>query len=317
MKLGKRKYFYYSEKDLRYKELKFFKFKVTSLIISSVVLLFTSIFATNFYVYDFLNIGYKRIDKIIEENITLKSQIKSITENINELRNDLYKLSAQGDDFRLLVDIPKLDKDEKSVGIGGDVLKFDTKDLLGNNNILGQLDGVVDQLSREIDLQKESYNKILNKYNYNQKLFASIPALKPMDGNYSTRGFGMRMHPVLGMYRTHQGLDIIADVGTPIYAAGDGTVEFAGRSGGGYGIVVVINHGYGYQSLYAHLSKINVRQGQKIRRGDNIAKSGRTGLVSGPHLHYEVIYKGVRQNPIDFFLDDLSPREYSKQLAKK
>lgn len=318
MKIGKRKYFYYSEKDLKYKELRFFKTKVTSIIFGSVILLFSSIYLTNFYIFDFLNIGYDRINKIIEENKTLKTQINTVTEKINELRGDLYHLNTQGDDFRLLVDLPKLDQDEKKVGIGGDILKFDVKDLINNNNsVFAQLDGVVDQLTREIDLQKDSYNKILNKYKYNQKLFSSIPALKPIDGYYSVRGFGIRMHPVLGMYRTHQGLDIIADVGTPIYSSGDGSVEFAGRSGGGYGIVVVINHGFGYQSLYAHLSKVNVRQGQKIKRGDLIAKSGRTGLVSGPHLHYEVIYKGIRKNPVDYFFDDLSPREYNKYFAQK
>jgi murein DD-endopeptidase MepM/ murein hydrolase activator NlpD len=134
-------------------------------------------------------------------------------------------------------------------------------------------------------------------------------------GYYSPSGFGVRMHPVLGIFKTHEGLDIVADVGTPVYAAGNGTVEFAGHSGGGYGNLIVLNHGFGYQSLYAHLSEIKVSNGQYVKRGTLIGKSGRTGLVSGPHLHYEVIYNGVRKNPIDYFLDDLHPAEYQKNLV--
>ena len=144
-----------------------------------------------------------------------------------------------------------------------------------------------------------------------------MPALKPMEGEYSSKGFGLRMHPVLGIFKTHQGLDIANDVGTPVYAPADGIVEMAGHSGGGYGIVVVIRHGYGFQTLYAHLSKISVRDGQRIKRGDLIAKSGKTGLVTGPHLHYEVRYKGVSQNPIDYFLDDVSVAEYHRQIASR
>ena len=130
-------------------------------------------------------------------------------------------------------------------------------------------------------------------------------------------GVGLRMHPVLGIFKTHEGLDIVNDVGTPVYASADGIVSMAGQSGGGYGTVVVINHGYDYQTLYAHLSKVLVHDGQRVRRGDLIAKSGKTGLVSGPHLHYEVRYKGVCKNPVDFFFDDVRPGAFQRNLASR
>jgi murein DD-endopeptidase MepM/ murein hydrolase activator NlpD len=136
-----------------------------------------------------------------------------------------------------------------------------------------------------------------------------------MVGNYERRDFGMRKHPVLGVNKFHEGIDIINDIGTPVYAPADGVVEFAGHSGSGYGLILLVKHGYGYETLYGHLSKTIAREGQKVKRGDLIARSGNSGLVSGPHLHYEVHYNGVRQNPLDYFFSDVTPQEYNKQIA--
>jgi murein DD-endopeptidase MepM/ murein hydrolase activator NlpD len=125
----------------------------------------------------------------------------------------------------------------------------------------------------------------------------------------------MRIHPVLRVYRMHEGTDIINDVGTNVYATADGVVRYAGRTEGGYGTVVDIDHGYGYSTLYAHLSRIVVRPGESVKRGELIAKSGRSGLVSGPHLHYEIRKNGRKQNPVDFFFDDVDAARYRSQLA--
>jgi murein DD-endopeptidase MepM/ murein hydrolase activator NlpD len=126
----------------------------------------------------------------------------------------------------------------------------------------------------------------------------------------------MRLHPVLHVYRMHQGLDIINDVGTPVYAAADGQVRVAGRTQGGLGVLVEITHGNGYASLYAHLSQVHVTPGQMVKRGELIGKCGRSGLVSGPHLHYEVRRNGVSQNPVDFFFDDIEAARYRAMLAQ-
>ena len=175
----------------------------------------------------------------------------------------------------------------------------------------------MERLSGEVNVQLESYRQIVKKSEFNEGYFAALPALKPMEGYYSTKGFGLRMHPIIGIFKTHEGLDIINDVGTPVVASGDGSIEMAGQSGGGYGNVVVINHGYGYQTLYAHLSRVSVHEGQRMKRGDLIAKSGRTGLVSGPHLHYEVRHNGKHENPADYFFNDVSARDYKLQVASK
>jgi murein DD-endopeptidase MepM/ murein hydrolase activator NlpD len=182
------------------------------------------------------------------------------------------------------------------------------------NEILRNSSTLIDQLSREVGLQMVSYEAINRKYEDNKEFFTRIPSVKPVRGAYSIRGFGMRIHPVLGIRRMHEGIDIITDVGTNIYAAADGVVRYAGRTRGGYGTVVEISHGYGYSTLYAHVSKTLVRPGQTIRRGDMIAKSGRTGLVSGPHLHYEVRKSGRKMNPVDYFFDDVDASTYREQL---
>lgn len=122
----------------------------------------------------------------------------------------------------------------------------------------------------------------------------------------------MRLHPILDIYRKHEGLDIANDQGTPVYATADGAVELSGRHGG-YGFMIQINHGYGYKTLYAHLSKVLVRDGEQVRRGEVIGRSGNTGLSSGPHLHYEVKINGISQNPTDYFFDDITQEEYRAQ----
>jgi murein DD-endopeptidase MepM/ murein hydrolase activator NlpD len=119
----------------------------------------------------------------------------------------------------------------------------------------------------------------------------------------------LRLHPILNFVRKHDGVDIINEVGTPVYASAEGTIDFTGRKGD-YGLTVEINHGYSLKSLYGHLSKVLVHEGQKVKRGDLIAHSGNTGLSSGPHLHYEVRVNGVAQNPTYYFFDDVSAKDF-------
>ena len=125
----------------------------------------------------------------------------------------------------------------------------------------------------------------------------------------------MRTHPVLRIRKMHPGIDITNDVGTPVYATGDGEVLITGPRGG-YGKAIEISHGYGYSTLYAHLSEILVHAGQSVKRGELIARSGRSGLVSGPHLHYEVHRNGMVCDPVDFFFDDIDAASYRPALAR-
>ena len=317
MKLRDRFYFY-SDRHLTYHEVRWFKTKLAGTVLAAATIILAVVMIVNHYSTDFLGLGYNRIELLSYENQVLRTQLHKMTGRVEDIEKILDRFAERNNELRLMVNLPRLDEDTRTAGAGG---KENTRDYgLSSSemqSVLNNAQTVLDKLLREIELQKQSYGEINMKYKYNQGLFANMPALKPMDGYYSSSGFGLRMHPVLGIYKTHEGLDIVSDVGTPVYAAGDGVVEYSAHSGGGYGMVIVINHGYGYQTLYAHMSKLLVREGRQIKRGDLIGRSGNTGLVSGPHLHYEVRLRGVKQNPIDFFLDDLRPEIYRSQLAKR
>lgn len=127
-------------------------------------------------------------------------------------------------------------------------------------------------------------------------------------------GYGYRIHPIYKVRKLHTGTDFSAPTGTPIYATGDGKVSTYKRSRAGYGNHIVIDHGYGYQTLYAHMSKVDVKRGQKVKRGDVIGYIGSSGRSTAPHLHYEVIKDGRKINPINYFFNDLSPEEYEMML---
>ena len=285
--------------------------------VGSTALLVLSILILNYYVYDFLGMGYTTIQSLKEENQALHTQLSALTEHMKALEGTLAKIDREGNRLRLLVDLPAMDEETGAAGTGGAVMSAEIPNTNKDLQVMQSASTTLSKLSGEIRVQQQSYDEIVRKYEYNKAYFSALPALKPMEGYYSTKGFGLRMHPVLGIFKTHTGLDIVNDVGSQVVAAADGVVEMAGQSGGGYGTVVVIKHGYGYQTLYAHLSKVLVRDGQRVRRGDPIAKSGKTGLVSGPHLHYEVRHNGVAQNPVNFFFDDVKPYEYRRQVASR
>jgi len=299
-------------------EVKWIRLKIAISIIVAVVLILTGVLSINRFAHDPLGLGYDRVQALTHDNELLQQQLAGLKSKIEDLNSSVDKLGTDGNHLRLVVDLPQIGKDITSAGTGGAVQQPEFN--LSSAEEAGVLQSTLSALQKlngEIKVQQQSYAEIVNKYEFNKGYFSALPALKPMDGFYSTNGFGLRMHPVLGIFKTHEGLDIINDVGTPVYASGDGVITMAGQSGGGYGTMVVIDHGYDYQTLYAHLSKVLVHEGQRVRRGDLIAKSGKTGLVSGPHLHYEVRYKGLCKNPVDFFFDDLNPKDYRSGLASR
>ena len=151
-----------------------------------------------------------------------------------------------------------------------------------------------------------------------EKMLASIPSIKPVRSDKLNRGvkllsgFGYRLHPIHKIRKMHQGIDFSAPRGTAIQATGDGVVEAVKYKKSGYGIHVIIDHGYGYKTLYGHMSKVDVQTGQKIKKGQKIGSVGSTGTSTAPHCHYEVHYKGKAVNPIDYVLDGLTPKEYQE-----
>jgi hypothetical protein len=186
----------------------------------------------------------------------------------------------------------------------------------GGETVAETLDKM-DFLSRQLAVQSQSLDTLQRLANNQQNMLASIPCIKPVREDKLQKsmnvlsGFGYRIHPVYKIKKFHQGVDFPARVGTAIQASGDGTVVEAGWHSG-YGQCVKISHGYGYETWYAHMNKINVRSGQKVKKGEKIGEVGDTGLSTAPHLHYEVHYKGNPVNPINFCMDKLTPREYQQ-----
>jgi murein DD-endopeptidase MepM/ murein hydrolase activator NlpD len=310
------KLFYYSEETVSFVEARGFRLKFAFWTLVSTVLIIGGLLVTNHYIGDLLGIDYNRIDQLVTENQLLKEEVSTLHAKLADFSNTIDKLAERDNQLRASVNLPRVDEDMRSIGTGG-AKEENNYGLIsrGAGDLLASSRQIVDKLEREISFQQQSYREIYNKSQVNKDLFAHIPAIKPMAGELTTHGFGMRIHPILGVLRMHEGVDITNDVGTPVYATGDGEVEFAGGSGSNYGVAVELSHGFGYKSWYAHLLRPAVRVGQHVKRGDLIAYSGNSGLSSGPHLHYEVRVNGTKVNPVSFFIDGIDYRKIREQLA--
>lgn len=308
--------YYYSKSDLRFKAVGGGKL---SLILASLILL--SSFMTmisGYFGVDLFGLENLRADNMARENSVLKAQLASLNRRLDQFEFTLKDLSKSDGQLRSAVNLPTVPSDIRKVAVGGVSKSADFGVSSGANKMLSTAAETLDRLGREAELQRKSYADILLKYKNNQQLFAHIPAIDPIRGGIISDGFGMRFHPILHMRLMHDGIDLVADVGTSVHAAGAGVVSYVGQRGG-YGNVVEINHGFGYSTVYGHLKKALVREGQKVKRGQVIALSGDSGLSTGPHLHYEVIRNGVHVNPAAYFFNG---REYNEaafysELAEK
>jgi len=177
----------------------------------------------------------------------------------------------------------------------------------------------INRLQRFLVAQSKSFEEIFALAKTQDQMLQSIPAIQPVANKDLRRlasGFGMRIHPIYKIAKMHTGLDFTADVGTEIYATGDGVIEAIDSKLSGYGHHVIINHGFGYQTLYAHMSRVQVRPGEKVKRGQVIGYVGNTGTSTGPHLHYEVVKNGVKVDPAFYFYSDITPEQYEDMLQR-
>ncbi len=188
---------------------------------------------------------------------------------------------------------------------------------MGETELVNSMVAQLNNLSLRIAYQKKSFVAIENMVKNKEKLIAAIPSIQPISNRQLNRvssGFGYRIDPVYKDRRLHPGLDFTAPIGTPIYAAADGVVKDAGFNTGGYGNRVVVNHGFGYETLYAHMVRIKARVGARVKRGEVIGYVGTSGKSTGPHLHYEVHKNGTQLDPIYFFYNDLTPAQFDRIL---
>ncbi len=301
------KVLYFSEDTLRLKEVKGARTKLAATILFVAVILVGLVVAINYLGKDMMGLGIDKTNILKNENTILKAQLSNLTDRLQSLESAITKLVQRDNELRMLSDLPRLTEDLFKAGTGGTKENYDFGISTQANDLLQRTNTLLDQLERQVQIQQSSYSGIVQKMDYNKEFFKHLPAIKPTSGYYSVNGFGMRLHPVFHDYRFHSGLDITTEEGTPIYAAAEGVVEFTGNRGT-YGRAIEIDHGYGYKTLYAHLSASLVKEGEKVKRGSLIGRVGRTGVTTGPHLHYEVIKNGVHINPIDYFFDEAEPK---------
>jgi len=257
-----------------------------------------------------------KIKRLERTNHMLQSRLSEMQDKIKQLNTELTEIVKQDDQLRVALGLPTLNKDVRKVGIGG--AKYDYKEAdevsgFDNNIEVSKQLMELSKLDREVKLELKSYHDLLLTFQKKQDSLAYLPALRPILKGFVSSGFGRRLHPIYHVYRHHEGLDSSAKVGTPIYATADGVVKYTGYNGG-YGRMVMIDHKYGFQTRYGHMSKILVRKGQKVRRGEKIGEVGNSGISTAPHLHYEVRFKGKALNPRMFYFDDI---ELNEQVVRK
>lgn len=232
------------------------------------------------------------------------AQLEKVLIDIQERDNNIY---------RLYFEVNPISNEQRKAGFGG-VNRYKALEGFDNSEMIIDVTKNMDILSKQLYVQSKSLDEIVKLAENKEKLLAAIPAIQPVKNenlNRMASGFGWRSDPFTKANKRHMGMDFSAPKGTPVFATGDGVIERADQSAAGYGKHIRVNHGFGYVSLYAHLSNYNVKKGQRVKRGDLIGFVGNTGRSQAPHLHYEIIKNGVKINPINFYYGSLSPEEFA------
>jgi murein DD-endopeptidase MepM/ murein hydrolase activator NlpD len=247
----------------------------------------------------------------------LKYYYVQLEKDVQNMNSTLKGMEERDDNiYRVVLGAEPIDKSVRDAGVGGvdRYAEIREKNFESKEFVL-QLRENIDRLKRKIYIESKSQDEVVQKAQKKEKLFAAIPAIQPVANKQLlalASGFGMRIHPVYKVKKMHTGIDFAAPIGTPIYATADGKIEEVKTQFSGYGKMIVIDHGFGYKTRYAHMHEFAIRMGQNVKRGDLIGYVGDTGLSTAPHLHYEVLLNNVLINPVHYFYNDLSPAEYEK-----
>ena len=307
--------YYYDTKTLSYKPIKlnssekirgYFIFFVSSILLSFFILM---IF------YQFFDSPKEKRLKLEIQNLT--SQYEVINNDMQQVETVLDEIQERDDNiYRVIFEADPIPTSIRKQGFGG-VNRYEKLLGLSNSELMINTSKKIDQLTKQLYLQSKSFDEVIDLAKNKSNMLASIPAIQPVankDLKRMASGYGYRIHPIYKTRKMHYGMDFSAKTGTEIYATGDGIVSKIKRSKRGYGNYVKINHGFGYETLYAHMSKYIVKRGQKVKRGEVIGYVGNSGISTAPHLHYEVRKDNKKINPMNFYYNDLSPEEYEKML---
>jgi murein DD-endopeptidase MepM/ murein hydrolase activator NlpD len=234
--------------------------------------------------------------------------------NVEEVLSDLQK--TDDNLYRTIFEAEPIPLTLREGGVGG-VNRYKALEGYKNSDLVIETTNRLDKIRKKIVVQSKSYDDLIMLSSQKEEMLRSVPAILPISNKDLTRtasGFGLRIHPIYKIIKFHAGMDFTAPAGTDIYATGNGVVSAVSSSKRGLGNHIIIDHGYGYMSIYAHLSNFNVRKGQKVQRGDIIGFVGSTGTSVANHLHYEIKLNGTNVDPVNYYFEDLSPAEYERMI---
>jgi murein DD-endopeptidase MepM/ murein hydrolase activator NlpD len=307
--------YYYNTHTLRYEKLvtplrvkllRFFAFIIAASATAFVIV----ILVFRFIPSPQLKLAEIRYEKMRQNYEALVAQTRQLQQEMTELEkrdNQVYRSIFEANP------VP----DSARAKLTEQKIEFQKIAAINDEELGNELAKTLNNISARINYQFTSYNEIEKLIRNQGEKLASIPAIQPVsnrDLNRIASGFGMRIDPVYGTPKMHKGLDFTAAQGTPIYATGDGRVTMAGFDESGFGNHVIINNGYGYETLFGHMARVKVRPGQKVKRGEVIGWVGSTGKSTGPHCHYEVHINGREVDPVYFFYNDLTPEQFDRIL---
>ena len=313
--MGKIKY-YYNAQTLSYE-------KISPSFGKRLLRVFGFLMASIFTAIGIIVIAFIYIDSPKEKQ--LYSQINDLEAQYSYLNDELIKMTTvlkelqQRDDniYRVITESEPIPSSIRELGTGGSKRFEEFEKYADLGDLVINTSKKLKKIQKQLYLQSKSYDELAQLINNKEKYWASRPAIQPISNKDLTRlasGYGWRIDPIYKTRKFHEGIDFTAPRGTPVHATGDGVVKRIQYLRTGYGKNITIDHGFGYSSLYAHLSKVTVKKGQKITRGQIIGKVGSTGKSTAPHLHYEVIKSKRKVNPIEFFYSDLNPEEYELMI---
>lgn len=266
---------------------------------------------------------HKEPDQILSTKLSvLEKKYSSLNKQLKDMSSSLGKIHQKDAEiYSVMLGREPIDENIWQSGTGGsDWIRLNQNNPL--NVDVFQIEEQTEKLSRQIKMQNESLSELYKEAVKKEEMLACIPSVKPVKKEalqkniHLLSGFGKRLHPVFHVWRMHEGLDFSCPRGTHIIASGNGVVESINGKGSGFGKHVYVNHGYGYHSLYAHMSEVKVKVGQKVDRGTLLGYVGATGTATAPHLHYEIHKDGKAIDPIAYVLDGLTPQEYQDMVRQ-
>lgn len=307
--------YYYDPKTLSYRKIE----KTTGYRLRQSLFVLASFVLSSFFMYLVADsfIDSPKEKRLRRELENMKIQFSILNERFNQATDVLDDLQERDDNiYRVIFEAEPIPASVREAGFGG-ANRYKKFEGYENSDLIKSTASRLDRLIKQVYVQSKSFDEIVELAEDKSEFLASIPAIQPVaneDLKRMASGYGWRTDPFTKTRKFHHGMDFSAETGTPVYATGDGMVVRADSKASGFGNHIRIEHGYGYLTIYAHLSDYNVRVGQKVKRGDLIGFVGNTGRSRGPHLHYEVHLNGERLNPVNFYYGELSAEEFSRLI---